>query len=222
MLAALGLAEQEGIAAISMRRLAAALDVTPMSLYNHVADKAELLDLMLDYVLGDLARASARDTGTWDERLRAAATRNYELWHHHPLFARIYVDGVTIGPNGLANIEHIVGILRDAGLTDHDAAQAFIVLWHFMIGSILVAPVRPVNRAAAARRTHGTAEGRVAAYFSALPPAEIPNVVAVAEHFSASSFEYGLDLFITGLRERLQAARPGAGARARRPRRKDA
>lgn len=209
ILAALALAEKEGIAALSMRRVAAALDVTPMSLYNHVADKAELLDLMLDYVLGDVVRDSANDTGTWEERLRAVVCRNYEVWRQHPVFARVYVDGVTIGPNGLANMERVVGILREAGLPDHDAAHAFMALWHLMVGSILVSPVRPIDRSHVRRRGSG-AEDRVAVYFSALPPREIPNVVAVADRFSARSFEYGLDLFVVGLHERLRATgQPG-------------
>lgn len=210
ILAALALAEKEGIAALSMRRVAAALDVTPMSLYNHVADKAELLDLMLDYVLGDVVQATADDTGTWEERLRAVVRRNYEVWRQHPVFARIYVDGVTVGPNGLANMECVVGLLREAGLPDHDAAHAFMALWHMMVGSILVSPVRPIDRSYVQRRGRG-ADDRVAVFFSALPPREIPNVVAVADHFSGRSFEYGLDLFVVGLHERLRTLRPEGG-----------
>lgn len=212
ILAALALAEKEGIGALSMRRLAAALDVTPMSLYNHVADKAELLDLMLDYVLADVVRASVHDTGTWEERLRAVVHRNYETWRQHSVFARVYVDGVTIGPNGLANMERVVGLLREAGLPDHDAAHAFMALWHLIVGSILVSPVRPVDRSQVQRR--GSRNDRVAVFFSALPPREIPNVVAVADHFSGRSFEYGLDLFVVGLHDRLRTIRQEAGLKA--------
>ena len=207
VLAALALVEREGIGALTMRGVASALGVTPMSLYNHVADKAELLDLMLDYVLGDVVRESAGDTGTWEERLRAVARRNHDLWQRHRVFAQVYVDGVTLGPNGLANMEHTVGILRDAGFDDDEAASAFVALWHFVLGSILVGPAKPVDRGRRDRRSEGTAESRIDAYFCALPVEDIPNVAAVAGHFTGGEFEFGLELMLNGLRRRLEARR---------------
>lgn len=211
VLAALALAESEGLGAITMRRVSAALAVTPMSLYNHVADKAELLDLMLDYVLGDVVRASAGDTGTWDERLRMVARRNHDLWRRHPGFAHIYTEGVTMGPYGLAHTERVVGILRQAGFTDEDAANAFFVLWQYSMASVLVAPAKPVDPTERDARSDGTPEGRIRTYFSALPVTEIPNLVAVAPHLSGGSFEYGLDLIIHGLQARLEASLGRAG-----------
>lgn len=205
VLAALALAESEGMAAITMRRVATTLEVTPMSLYNHVADKAELLDLMLDYVIGDLVRASANDTGSWEDRLRAVARRNHDLWKRHPVFAQVYVDGVTIGPYGLANIERIVGILRDAGFRDEDAAEAFFVLFHYSVASILVGPAKPVDPSRRDSRSDGTVDSIVDLYFSALPRTEIPNVVAAVPHMPRDAFEFGLELLIDGLRQRLAA-----------------
>jgi len=207
VLAALAIAEEEGLAALTMRRAAAALQVTPMSLYNHVADKAELVDLMLDYLLGDIARASVGDTGTWDERLRTLARRNHDLWLRHPGFVRVYAEGVTLGPYGLANTERCVAILREAGFTDEDAADALRVLWNYTIASVLVAPIKPVDRSERDARSDGTAESRIRTYFAALPAAEIPNVMAVARHLSGDSFEFGLDLIMSGLESRLEAGR---------------
>jgi len=174
VLAALGIAEEEGLAALTMRRVAAALQVTPMSLYNHVADKAELVDLMLDYVLGDVARASAGDTGTWDERLRILARRNHDVWLRHPGFVRVYAEGVTLGPYGLANTERCVALLREAGFTDEDAADGLRVLWNYTIASVLVAPVRPVDRSERDVRSDGTAESRIRTYFGPCPQQRSP------------------------------------------------
>lgn len=211
VLAALALAEDEGMAALTMRRVATALDVTPMSLYNHVADKAELLDLMLDYVFADVVRASADDTGPWEERLRAVVRRNHGLWRRHPVFAQVYLDGVTIGPYGLANIEHILAILREAGLSDEDAASGFFALWHFSVAAILVGPAKPVDRARRDQRSDGTLQGRIETYFSALPLDDIPNVADVAMHLNPDCFEFGLELLISGLRDRLATAPAGSG-----------
>lgn len=210
VLAALALTEREGIAALTMRGVASALDVTPMSLYNHVADKGELLDLMLDYVFGDVVRASAEDTGTWEDRLRAVVRRNHDLWRRHPVFAQVYLDGVTCGPYGLANIERILGILREAGCNDEDAAAAFFSLWHFSVASILVGPAKPVDPSRRGRGSDGTRDGRIDTYFSALPVSEIPNVAALALHLNPDCFEFGLELIISGLRERLATAQPQA------------
>ncbi len=201
--AALALAESEGLGGLTMRSVAASLDVTPMSLYNHVADKAELLDLMLDFVIGDVVRACEHDTGTWDERLEALVRRYHALWERHPVFAQVYLDGVTIGPYGLANMENIMAILREAGLDDDAAAGAFSTLWHFAVASMLVGKARPVDRTKRRSHSDGTRQGLIDTYFPALPVDRIPNVAAVAPYLVADCFEFGLRLFLDGLRARL-------------------
>ena len=203
VMAGLALVEAEGLDALTMRRLAAALDVTPMSLYNHVADKAELIDVMLDYVIGDIVKACAEDEGTWEERLRALVWRNYELWRQHPGLARVYTEGVTMGPNGVAQVEYALGTLREAGFDDEDAADAFYLLWHYQVASVLVARARPVDAAMRGGRSDGTGESRIRLYFAALPASEIPNVVALAGHLDGGNFEFGLDILLSGLRARL-------------------
>ena len=205
VMAGLALVEAEGLEALTMRRLAAALDVTPMSLYNHVADKAELTDVMLDYVIGDIVKACAHDEGTWEERLRALVRRNYELWLRHPGFARIYTEGVTMGPNGLAQVEHALGLLRDAGFSDEDAANTFYLLWHYQVASVLVGRAKPVDTAMRSGRSDGSAESRIQLYFSALPVSRIPNIAALAGHLNGGSFEFGLEILLSGLRAHLAA-----------------
>ena len=201
--AALALAETEGLAGLTMRSVAASLDVTPMSLYNHVADKAELLDLMLDYVIGDVVRACEHDTGTWDERLEALVRRYHALWERHPVFAQVYLDGVTIGPYGLANMENIMALLREAGLDHAEAAGAFSTLWHFSVASMLVGRAQPPDRSKRGGHSDGTRQGLIDTYFCALPVEAIPNVAAVAPYLVGDCFEFGLGLFLDGLRARL-------------------
>jgi AcrR family transcriptional regulator len=203
VMAGLALVEAEGLNALTMRRLAAALHVTPMSLYNHVADKAELIDVMLDYVIGDIVKACAEDQGTWEDRLRALVRRNYQLWLRHPGLARIYTEGVTMGPNGLAQVEHALAILREAGFNDEDAADAFYLLWHYQVASVLVGRARPVDAAMRTGRSDGSAESRIRLYFSALPVGDIPNVIALASHLDGGNFEFGLEVLLSGLRARL-------------------
>ncbi len=217
VLTALQLVEEHGLDALTMRRVASALHVTPMSLYNHVADKAELVDLMVDFVIGDVVAESAGDTGDWESRLRAQATRNYEVWKAHPGIVRVYAEGVTLGPNGLANLEHAIGILREAGFNDQEAAGAVMMLYRWSMATLLVGRTRPISRDHELRPgSLKSKDDRMKALFSALPRERIPNIDATVMFMSGTSIEFGLDIIMAGLRARL-AATGGAATSDRAP-----
>lgn len=215
---ALQLVERHGLDALTMRRVAAALHVTPMSLYNHVADKAELVDLLVDFVIGDVVALSAQDKGDWEARIRALCRRNYEVWKAHPGIVRVYAEGVTLGPNGLANLEHAVKILRQAGFSDHDAGSAVLLLYRWSMASLLIGRTRPTSPDHPRPPRAATKEERLAAYFSALPREQIPNIEATVMTLTGTSIDFGLDVIIDGLKARLAAttaqkqpaSRPGA------------
>ncbi len=211
MLTALALVEEHGLDALTMRRVASALHVTPMSLYNHVADKAELVDLLVDYLIGDVVVKSLKDEGDWEARLRAQARRNHEMWRNNPGIVRVYAEGVTMGPNGLANTEHAVGLLREAGFSDEEAGAAFLLLYRWSMANLLVGRTRPVSRRQELPRVPKSKEDRLRAYFAALPIEEIPNVEATAMYLSGSSIDFGLDVIMAGLKARLNEKRAAAG-----------
>ncbi|MDP9073033.1 MAG: TetR/AcrR family transcriptional regulator [Actinomycetota bacterium] len=210
MLAALALVEEHGLDALTMRRVASDLQVTPMSLYNHVADKAELVDLMVDLILGDVVAAPLEEHGDWTEQIRAIARLTHQTWRGHPGLARVYTSGVTIGPNGLTNIERLLRILRTAGFSDQDAADAFFLLYRYMVASLLMGRTVPVRSQDRAKRSDGTSQDRIDKYFSALPSDRIPHTAAVAGRLSGDDFEFGLDVIMTGLRARLAATKQKA------------
>lgn len=210
---ALQLVERHGLDALTMRRVASELDVTPMSLYNHVADKAELVDLMVDYVMEGVVASSAQDTGDWEPRIRALCQRNYEVWKAHPGIVRVYVEGVTLGPNGLANVERGIEILRQGGFSDDDAAQAVMLLYRWSMATLLVARTRPVRRDQAPPSPSASKEERMDAFFSALPPKEIPNIEATVMSLSGTSIDFGLDVILAGLKARLAEQGEGKGPR---------
>jgi AcrR family transcriptional regulator len=212
----LNLVEEHGLDALTMRRVASALQVTPMSLYNHVSDKGELVDLMVDFLIGNVVADLAQDNGDWETRLRAQARRNHEMWRAHPGIVRVYAEGVTMGPNGVANTEHALGILRGAGFSEEEAGAAFMLLYRWSMATLLVGRTRPVSRHVEAPPTPQTGEDRLRAYFSAVPVEEIPNIEATVMHLSGTSIEFGLDIIIAGLKDRLkEKADGGAGAEAR-------
>ncbi|WP_049573060.1 TetR/AcrR family transcriptional regulator [Nonomuraea sp. SBT364] len=106
--AAIAIADAEGLEALSMRRVATALDAGTMSLYRHVPGKEELIDLMAGYVLGR-AEPPLPATGGWRERVEAYARAMWALYHRHPWLLRILtVTRPRLVPNGLARTEWLL------------------------------------------------------------------------------------------------------------------
>jgi len=197
--AAMALVDAEGLGALTIRRLAKALGVAPMSLYSHVRDKAELVDVMVDDVIGEVVESEVTTDGTdWAAELRALSLRYHAAWSAHQGLVRVYADGVTLGPNGTFMTERFLGILRDAGFTEAHAVQAFWLLYHYTIGSLQIAPPRPTP----GRLKRGSGhEGRLLdTYFSAVHLDEIPHIVAVVDSLAAGGdYRFDLDVIVSGL-----------------------
>jgi AcrR family transcriptional regulator len=126
--AAISLADGEGIAALTMRRVAQALGVAPMSLYTYVPGKAELVDLMLDRVYAQMPRAqpAAED---WRDRVTAVAEDNRRLYQQHPWVAMVSTTRPALGPGQMAKYEYELRALDGIGLGDvaMDAALTFVL-----------------------------------------------------------------------------------------------
>ncbi len=101
--AAIGLADAEGLQAVSIRRVAAALRTRPMGLYSHIARKDDLLDLMLDRVLGEVLVDELPND--WREALRAIAQHTRATARRHPWIIGALGQRPTIGPNGMRHRE---------------------------------------------------------------------------------------------------------------------
>src|SRR5215470_4028630 len=110
--AAIGLADAEGLPAVSIRRVAAALRTRPMGLYSHIARKDDLIDLMLDRVLGELLVDQL--PGDWRQALRAIAQHTRATARRHPWIIGALGQRPTIGPNGMRHREQSVAAV--AGL----------------------------------------------------------------------------------------------------------
>jgi AcrR family transcriptional regulator len=101
--AAIDLADAEGLQAVSIRRVAAALRTRPMGLYSHIARKDDLLDLMLDQVLGEVLVDQL--PGDWRQALRAIAQHTRATARRHPWIIGVLGQRPTIGPNGMRHRE---------------------------------------------------------------------------------------------------------------------
>ncbi|MBQ1046063.1 MULTISPECIES: TetR/AcrR family transcriptional regulator [unclassified Micromonospora] len=128
--AAVEIADAEGIDALTMRRVSEALGVGTMSVYTYVPGKAELLDVMVDAVLGDLPRP-ADVPGGWRGRLERIARDNLALYRSHPWLLRAETTRPVLGPNVLAKYDYELRAVADIGLDDVEMdAVLTLVLGH--------------------------------------------------------------------------------------------
>jgi AcrR family transcriptional regulator len=143
---AIDVADREGLPAVTMRRVAHALDVAPMTIYTYVPGKAELLDLMLDAAYAQMPRADT--TGRpWRERLTAVADENRVLFDAHPWAATVSTLRPPLGPGLMAKYEHELSALDGLGLDDVEMDDALTYLLSFVQAS-----ARAIADASAARR----------------------------------------------------------------------
>ena len=133
VVAATGLADAVGLDAVTMRRVAAALNVSPMTLYTYVPSKAELLDLMLDAAYARMAREDTAGQ-PWRRRLRAIADENMALFATHPWAADISTVRPPLGPGQIAKYEHELSALDGLGLDDVEMDAALTYLLGFVQG----------------------------------------------------------------------------------------
>ena len=206
--AALVTADGEGLKAVSFRRLAADLGVTPMALYRYVSSKEELLAAMMDRVFGEF-ELPAETQGDWREQLRELGRSFRRLLVAHPAAASLYLARVeAIFVNGLRVVEVILRVLQRAGFSRQQAALLEGTLERNVLALVLL----ETGSAAAATPEEQAARVRAQrARLLTLSPQEFPHVIAAADELTGAvdpdeAFEYALDLVIAGLEKQLDAS----------------
>lgn len=194
--AALALADRDGLDGLSMRRLAEALGVGAMSLYNHIADKAELERLLLDAVVSGIAPSKRR--GSWRQRITAAMHGMRAALTRHPALVPLLLKRTTASPAALQPIEEILAALQAGGFEGKAQLHAYHALLSYLTGAVLT----DLNGALSLRRGRTTAT--VAGEVLQLDPEAFPNLIACAriagESDSAAEFDYGLMALLSGLK----------------------
>lgn len=224
--AAIAIADSEGLGALSMRRVAERLGVGAMSLYTYVPGKAELLDVMLDTVLGEEALPDA-STGHWRARLELQARETWALYQRHPWV--LHVSGVRgmQGPNALAHYEAALASVAGLGLSGREMVAVVSLVGGYVRGAALAA----AEAALAAQQSGETDEQwwashepLLARYFD---PARYPTAVAVHQmggfdrpagdldyHLqnAVDDFEFGMQRVLDGIAVLIDQ-RAGASAK---------
>jgi AcrR family transcriptional regulator len=147
---AVEMADTEGLAAVSMRKVAERVGKSAMSLYTYVPGKAELLDLMLDHVLGELALdyTSVAKSDGWRAAVEACAREALAFYERHPWVLRVSGSRAVLGPHELDVFEAQLRLFDGLGLTGVEMSRAVSALGGYMRGSAkAVADAQEAERA---------------------------------------------------------------------------
>lgn len=199
--AAMGIVDAEGLDALTMRSVAHTLRTGQASLYAYVKSKEELIELLIDRVIGEIALGGEPDPERWQEQLKDAARRIRAVYAQHGDLARASFARIPLGENALRGSEWIIGVMRAGGLPDEVIAFGVDLM---ALYANAIAYEESVFMAEGATPEALSAFGEeMKRYFAALPADRFPNVVSMAGPLTAGDgdtrFEFGLEVLVRGL-----------------------
>jgi TetR/AcrR family tetracycline transcriptional repressor len=212
--AGMRIADTEGLEALSMRRLGTQLGAGATSLYWHVRNKDELLDLLVDRVIGEILAEIGPAEGWRAQMGEAARTARAVLVRHRHL-APVLGTRPTLGPNALQAIELVVGQLRAAGFEDLTATLGANAVITWSSGYAVFEARDPLgpNATEEERTAYATT---IEETFRRLPPDRFPNTVAMLPLMNRitadDQFESALGWILDGLELALERQRTGGEA----------
>ena len=200
---AIELADEIGIDALTIRRLAAKLGVKPMSIYHHVANKDEILDGMVDIVFSEIDRPET-DTD-WKAAIRGRAVSARTVLARHRWATPMMESRPTPGPETLRHHDAVIGCFRRAGFSIEMTAHAYALVDNYIYGFALQEASLPA--------TGGEEMADLAeTIIEPLPADDYPHLVELATEYImqpgydfGNEFDFGLELILDGLET---AARP--------------
>jgi AcrR family transcriptional regulator len=201
--AALALADKGGIESLTMRKLARKLRVEAMSLYNHVANKDDLLDGLVELVLSEIEVPSIG--ADWKPAMRRRAISARDVLSRHPWATRLIESRTKPGPATLRYHDAVLGILRAGGFSIEMAVHAFSILDSYVFGFA----VQDISLAFATSTEVAQVGATILEQF---PRDEYPYLAETIEHAMRSAydhapeFEFGLDLILEGLERARNAS----------------
>ena len=192
--AAVSYADENGVDDLSMRKLGAELGVEAMSLYNHVENKDDIYDGMIDQIFGGILIPG--DELGWKERARRIGKATMAEFSRHPWIVHLCMARGIFGPGALRFMDHVLGLLSDAGFDDEEAHHAWQMLASHTLGYAF---------------QYGTAarEKDFAELEERLPrlTRELPHVARLAPLLINCSWDaeymFGLEIILDGLESRL-------------------
>jgi AcrR family transcriptional regulator len=199
--AAVAMADAEGIDALTMRGLASQLQVEAMSLYNHVVNKDDLLDGMIELVAAEIEAPD--EAADWKAAVRRRAISAHDALLRHPWSSILWASRMNVGPARMRHMDAMLRQLREAGFAPGLLDVAFHTLENHIVGHALQASSFPFDAE--------DLPALSARYLEGFPSDEYPDLAAHIRHHmdrpadGVSSFEFGLDSILDAL-ERASGA----------------
>lgn len=213
--AAIALADEDGLEALSIRKVAERLGIGAMSVYTYVESKNQLVELMLDRVIGRLPRPEP--AGTWRDRLSRAAHDELEGYLRHAWMLQVDASRPPLGPGTSDWYEYVIAPLDGIGLDDLEMDAAVVT-----VGALVAATARSTIDADRARATSGQTDTQW--WEANLPVLEkvmtgdrwpVTSRVGqtVGETYQSitdplASFEFGLTAVLDGIESRILRGNP--------------
>jgi AcrR family transcriptional regulator len=202
---AMALMASEGYDAVSMRSLAKALDTGPASLYQHVANRDELDQLVIDRIASQLHLPEA-DPDAWVDQLKGVLREMRDLYRAHPGAARAALAQIPTREGTMRAAEGILSICLAGGVSPQAAA------WFCDLSALYVSAIgyeeslwtqRENTTGAGEEPDHEQIDAELAAFFSSLPPGVFPLLSTYVKELTSGDgderFEFGLDVLVNGL-----------------------
>jgi TetR/AcrR family tetracycline transcriptional repressor len=204
---AVTIADAEGLEAVSMRRIASDLGATPMALYNHVANKDELMNGIAGQLLKEID-LSALDMSDWAKAIKTGYTQFRSVLLRHPNLLPVLQRKTEMSADALRPIELAISILQGAGFSPDEALKAHWTLSGFVMGHVLWQMTNPFLE----DQEQVTAPQIMAMnHRRMITPDEFPCLCATLPAMEScdmdEAWEFGIDAIIHGLKVKLAAAK---------------
>lgn len=220
---AVDIADKDGLAAVSMNRIATELGFTAMSLYRYIPSKDDLLLLMLDAAC-DIPLPPERPPSEWRESMREYVMATIDVFRHHPWYGDLPISGVPISPNNLRIVDWALRPLRDMPLNDYEKMSIVLLLSSYARSCGMIQ--RDMDRAVQAGSSVEAFSGLnyTAALRALVKPDRYPNLHPIvqsgaytgeneSENTVGSDIDFGLERILDGIEQYLVRKRDEGGGK---------
>jgi AcrR family transcriptional regulator len=206
--AAMHVLDTEGLDALTMRRVAEELGTGPASLYAHVADKDELVALLLDRVFSEMPLPARIDPNRWQQQLKEMVRTVRRTFNAHRDIARASMGVIPLGEGALPGMNAMVGVLRAGNVVPEVASLSVDIL---ALYATATAYEESMESFPTSPEENASFHVEMKDYFAGLPVDRFPHLVAMAGPLTTGDrehrFEFGLDLLVRGIASTVKPAR---------------
>ncbi len=201
--AALAIADRDGLAGLTIRKIATELGASPMGVYRHFRNKAEIVDGLVDLVVGDYEVTNHQEDA-WQDWVRETFRLMRAALLEHPGIMPLLGSAAFAGTNAMAVMNRVLEVLMEAGLRD-DAVRLFHTLMSFTIGAVAIESSARIDALGPDEVDLEERERQTRVSFEGVPRSEYPHLVEQAPALARFVTE---DQFIEGFDAILGTAQP--------------